>query len=118
MTNPFDPVEQQLSEWQRRGGPGRLDRAAARRPRWYAAVYAMAFTIAIGAGMTFSAIRVGAPWVWALAAAVLIPAAVGLFLAHHKSATRTSEAMRQWNARTRETTGDPDVAGPHEDRPS
>lgn len=99
MANPWDPAEQLLSDWERRGGPGRLDRAAARRPRRFAAIYALVFTSAMGAGMTITAILVAEVWAWAVTAAVLIAGALGIFVAQHKSALWRSDVMRRWNDR-------------------
>jgi hypothetical protein len=117
MANPYDPDTQTLLEWKRRGGPGRLDRAAARRPRRFAAIYALVFTLGIGAGMTMNAIRVDEAWAWVVTAAVLIPSAAALFVVQHKSALRTSAVMRRWNEQAGSSDGaQHGASGPRENR--
>ena len=97
MANPYDPEEQLLADWDRRGGPGRLNRLAARRPRRFAAIGALVLTLALGTGLVFTTVRVGQTWAWAAAAVVLVAGAAAFFAVLHRSARRTSAVIRRWD---------------------
>jgi hypothetical protein len=96
---PDDPLELQVTEWDRRGGPGRLDRAAARAPRRFAVLYAIGLGLALGAGALLAAPAVGTWWAWTLAVAMVVVGAALLYVVTSRSARQTAEAVRAWRAR-------------------
>jgi hypothetical protein len=99
MSGPYDSVELLLSDWRRKGGPGRLDRVAARSPTRFAAVFAAMFSLGTGVAMAIPAAQLGSWWGWAVTAGLQAVVGPIMFATLRRNARLIARAAREWQDR-------------------